>query len=332
LALNEYVPSSKLLAGGRIYASRGLVRSFESDGGFGLVKFRFECTEGHIFYEAHDRATQCRICSSPLRSNRGKDALIPRFGYSCAAWDPPSWSGDPERVGLAELTSTVDFVNRLGLQEFAAFGGVEVLNARFCEGGTIFAANSGTGFGFAVCTACGYADCEDGLGDGRKNLPRGFESHAPLWARKLSQRCWTAGVTPVLRNKYLGAENDTDVLQIEIQTILTPYHSRDIGDRIAHTLGHALRISGAAIVEADVREISFIFLTAPREDPGTLLPCSSSRISGSGRHWSCLKAMQYIRNAAARPVWPVCLIRKARMTSSRGSWTARSHLSSLGAR
>jgi len=72
-------------------------------------------------------------------------------------------------------------VNRLGLQEFAAFGGVEVLNARFCEGGTIFAANSGTGFGFAVCTACGYADCEDGLGDGRKNLPRGFESHAPLW-------------------------------------------------------------------------------------------------------------------------------------------------------
>jgi hypothetical protein len=259
LALNEYVPSSKLLAGGRIYASRGLVRSFESDGGFGLVKFRFECTEGHIFYEAHDRATQCRICSSPLRSNRGKDALIPRFGYSCAAWDPPSWSGDPERVGLAELTSTVDFVNRLGLQEFAALGGVEVLNARFCEGGTIFAANSGTGFGFAVCTACGYADCEDGLGDGRKNLPRGFESHAPLWARKLSQRCWTAGVTPVLRNKYLGAENDTDVLQIEIQTMLTPYHSRDIGDRIAHTLGHALRISGAAIVEADVREISLSF-------------------------------------------------------------------------
>jgi len=62
------------------------------------------------------------FCSSPLRSNRGKDALIPRFGYSCAAWDPPSWSGDPERVGLAELTSTVDFVNRLGLQEFAALG------------------------------------------------------------------------------------------------------------------------------------------------------------------------------------------------------------------
>jgi hypothetical protein len=41
--------------------------------------------------------------------------------------------------------------------------------------------------------------------------------------------------------------------------MLTPYHSRDIGDRIAHTLGHALRISGAAIVEADVREISLSF-------------------------------------------------------------------------
>ncbi len=256
LALNEYVPGSKLLAGGRIYASHGLVRSFDPDGGFGLVKFRFECTEGHVFYEANDRATQCRICSSPLRNNRGKDALVPRFGYSCAAWDPPSWSGDPERIGLAELTSTVDFVNRQGLKEFPAFGGVEALSAKFCEGGTIFAANSGTGFGFAVCTACGYADCEDGPGGGRRNLPRGFENHAPLWARSSSQRCWSLDATPVLRNKYLGAENDTDVLQIEIETMLTPHNSRLDGERIAHTFGHTLRISGAAMVEADVREIS----------------------------------------------------------------------------
>ena len=259
LALNEYVPSSKLLAGGRIYSSHGMVRSFEADGGFGLVKFRFECTEGHVFYEAHDKATQCRVCSACLRSNKGKDALIPRFGYSCAAWDPPSWSGDPERVGLAELTSTVDFVNRQGLQEFQAFGGIETLSAKFCEGGTIFAVNQGSGFGFAICTACGYADCEDAQGDGRKNLPRGFENHAPLWSRKFSQRCWSSNVTPVLRNKYLGAENDTDVLQIEVQTMLTPHHSRDDSERIARTLGHALRISGAALVEADVREISLSF-------------------------------------------------------------------------
>lgn len=256
LALNEYVPGSKLLAGGRIYASRGLVRSFEADGGFGLVKYRFECIEGHIFYEAYDKADQCRICASPLRNNKGKQALMPHFGYSCAAWDPPSWSGDPERVGIAEVTSTVDFVNHGGLKEFAPFGGFDSLSAKFCEGGTIFAANAGEGFGFAICTACGYADYEQRTGEGRKHLPSGFESHAPLWARSSSQRCWKAETTPVLRNKYLGAENNTDVLQIEVKTMLTPYHSVADSERIVHSLGHAFRIAGAAMVEADVREIS----------------------------------------------------------------------------
>ena len=256
LALNEYVPGSRLLAGGRIYSSHGLVRSYEADGGFGLVKYRFECVNGHVFYEAFDQADQCRVCDASLRSNRGKQALVPRFGYSCAAWDPPSWSGDPERVGLAEVTSTVDFVNQPGLKEFAPFGGYQCLSAKFCEGGSIFAANPGTGFGFAVCTACGYADHEQRNGDGRKNLPAGFESHIPLWVRSFSQRCWSDQATPVLRNKFLGAENNTDILQIEIQTMLTQYHSILDGERIAHSLGHALRIAGAAIVEADVREIS----------------------------------------------------------------------------
>lgn len=219
IALNEYVPGSKLLAGGRIYASHGLIRSFDTDGGFGLAKYRFECTDGHVFFEAHDRATQCRICSAPLRAVKGDHALVPRFGYSCAAWDPPSWTGDPERVGIAEVASTVDFVNRQdlrGYREFPALGACESLSAKFCEGGMIFAANSGSGFGFAICTACGYADYEDRKGDGRKNLPSGFEAHAPLWARSSSQRCWASDATPVLRNKFLGAENDTDVLQVEI--------------------------------------------------------------------------------------------------------------------
>jgi len=173
---------------------------------------------------------------------------------------------------------------------------------------------------------------------------RGFESHAPLWARKLSQTLLDSGVTPVLRNKYLGAENDTDVLQIEIQTMLTPYHSRDIGDRIAHTLGHALahfrrgyrgsRCSGDLIKFRTRRGrpvVFYLFDSAPGGS-GHIASLLEQQDLWSGRHWSCLKAMQYIRNAAARPVWPVFLIRKARMTSSRGSWTARSHLSSLGAR
>jgi hypothetical protein len=260
IALNEYVPGSRLLAGGRIYASHGLIRSFEKDGGgFGLTRYRYECTHGHVFYDVHAGAGECRTCSAPLRSNKGKIALVPRFGYACAAWDPPCWSGDPERIGITELVSTVDFVNRSGLTVFEVFGGSDGLKATFCEGGTLFAANPGpAGFGFAICTNCGYADYERSIGEGRQALPPGFESHTPLWSHKTSRRCWKDAAVPVLRNRALGAETDTDILQLEAETLMTPYHAPEDAERIVRSLGHALRLTGAALLEVDTREISVV--------------------------------------------------------------------------
>jgi DEAD/DEAH box helicase domain-containing protein len=289
VALNEYVPGSRLLAGGRIYASHGLIRSFErGGGGFGLTRYRFECTHGHVFYEMHTGVTQCRTCSAPLRSGKGRLALVPRFGYAGAAWDPPSWSGDPERIGTTELVSTVDFVNRRGLQVFESFGGYEGLKATFCEGGTLFAANSGpTGLGFALCTNCGYADTERSTGDGRQSLPPGFESHAPLWSYKTTRRCWKDSAAPVLRNRALGAETDTDILQIEVETLLTPYHAPADAERIVRSLGHALRLAGAALLEVDTREISVVAVKVVADAWGIHL--FDSAAGGSGHIASLLE-------------------------------------------
>jgi DEAD/DEAH box helicase domain-containing protein len=259
LALNEYVPGSRLLAGGRIYSSHGLIRSFDPEGGgFGLTRYRLECTRGHTFYDVHATSSACRMCDSPLRSNRGKPVIVPRFGYSCAAWDPPSWSGDPERIGNMELVSTVDFVNRPGLELFESFGGHERLKGTFCEGGTLFAANPGLGgFGFAICTNCGYADVEKNIGEGRQGLPSGFESHSPLWSYKPTSRCWrNANAAPVLRNRSLGAETNSDVLQIEVNTLFTRYQQPGDSELIVRTLGHALRLAGAARLEVDPREMA----------------------------------------------------------------------------
>lgn len=259
LALNEYVPGSRLLAGGRIYSSHGLIRSFDPDGGgFGLTRFRFECTRGHTFYDVQATALDCRLCDSPLRSNHGKPVIVPRFGYSCAVWDPPSWSGDPERIGNTELVATVDFVNRPGLEVFESFGGYERLKGTFCEGGTLFGANPGPwGLGFAICTNCGYADVERSLGEGRQGLPSGFESHSPLWSYRPNSRCWrNTNSAPVLRNRALGAETNSDVLQVEVNTIFTRYQQRSDSELIVRTLGHALRLAGAAELEVDPREIS----------------------------------------------------------------------------
>jgi DEAD/DEAH box helicase domain-containing protein len=261
LALNEYVPGSRLLAGGRIYASHGVIRSFDPDGGgFGLTRYRFECTRGHVSYEVQADATQCRTCAAQLRSNRGWPVIVPRFGYSCAAWDPPSWSGDPERIGTTELVSTVDFVNRSGLQIFEPFGGHARLKGTFCVGGTLFGANPGPqNVGFAICTSCGYTDGEREMGEGRQNLPPGFEAHSPLWSHRATHRCWNAqNKALVLRNRSLGAETNTDVLQIEVNTLFSRYQQPGDSERIARTFGHAMRLAGAAILEVDTREISVV--------------------------------------------------------------------------
>jgi DEAD/DEAH box helicase domain-containing protein len=259
LALNEYVPGSRLLAGGRIYSSHGVICSFDPDGGgFGLTRYRFQCTRGHVFYEVHADAAQCRTCAAQIRSNRGRPVIVPRFGYSCAAWDPPSWSGDPERIGTTELVSTVDFLNRSDLLLFEPFGGHARLKATFCEGGTLFGANPGPhNFAFAICTNCGYTDGEKAIGEGRQSLPPGFESHSPLWSSKTNNRCWNAkNTTPVLRNRSLGAETNTDVLQIEVNTLFSRYQLPGDSERIARTFGHAMRLAGAEILEVDTREIS----------------------------------------------------------------------------
>jgi hypothetical protein len=294
LALNEYVPGSRLLAGGRIYSSHGLIRSFDPEGGgFGLTRYRFECTRGHTFYEVQAVTQACRLCDSPLRSNRGKPVIVPRFGYSCAAWDPPSWSGDPERIGNMELVSTVDFVNRPGLQVFESFGGHERLRGTFCEGGTLFAANPGSrGYGFAICTNCGYADVERNLGEGRQGLPSGFESHAPLWSRKPTSRCWrNANAAPVLRNRGLGAETDSDVLQIEVNTLFTRYQQPGDSELITRTLGHALRLAGASRLEVDPREISVTAARLGGESWGIHL--FDSAAGGSGHIASLLEEHEF---------------------------------------
>lgn len=290
LALNEYVPGSRLLAGGRIYASHGLIRSFDPDaGGFGLTRFRFECTRGHTFYDVHANTSDCRLCDAPLHSHHGSPVIVPRFGYSCAAWDPPSWSGDPERIGKTELVATVDFVNRKGLEVHENFGDFERLKGTFCEGGTLFGTNQGArGYGFAICTSCGYADTELMAGEGRQNLPSGFESHSPLWSFRTNSRCWkNANIAPVLRNRQLGAETNSDVLQIEINTMFTAFQQPDDSERIVRTFGHAMRLAGAQQLEIDPREISVASALLAGENWGVHL--FDSAAGGSGHIASLLE-------------------------------------------
>jgi hypothetical protein len=84
-------------------------------------------------------------------------------------------------------------------------------------------------------------------------LPPGFESHPPL--DSLSHRaCWPPDEAPVLRNHHLAATQVTDLLQIDFSRVTSPLLTRPA----VATLGHALRLAGAELLELDHRELGVL--------------------------------------------------------------------------
>lgn len=206
-----------------------------------------------------------------------KDLLLPKHGFSSAAWDPPRRGTDVERVGTVER-ATIVFSKCAGEADAtqADFAGIGGLRARYREAGELLVYNSGAiweeddneelrlvarGKGFAICLKCGYADSERMIGSGRMHLPPGFARHAPLAAPTDRFSCWRDGEAPVLRNRTLAARETTDVLLLTFEEGLA-HLARD--EAWLETLGHAMRIAGARLLELDTRELS-VMLTPTGE-------------------------------------------------------------------
>lgn len=192
LALREYVPGSQLLVGGKLIASRGLLKHWTGatiDRSLGLRgKFTY-CTNDHFhyWYDIGLYSTKCSICEAPPRENV-QELLIPKYGFTTAAWDPPRWSTDVERVGTTE-TATITFSDRAGggtTFDMADFGGIDRLSVRYREDGELLVYNGGeSGRGFAICLKCGYSQSESKYGQGAMELPTGFARHAPAGTAQL---------------------------------------------------------------------------------------------------------------------------------------------------
>ena len=200
LALREYVPGSQLLVGGKLIASRGLLKHWTGatiDRSLGLRgKFTY-CTNDHFhyWYDIGADDPKCPICEAPPREN-ARELLIPKHGFTTAAWDPPRWSTDVERVGTTE-TATITFSDRAGggtTFDEADFGGIDRLSVRYREDGELLVYNDGeSGCGFAICLKCGYSQSESKYSQGAMELPTGFARHAPVTSASPWMECWSKG-------------------------------------------------------------------------------------------------------------------------------------------
>ncbi len=252
MALREYVPGSRLMAGGRVVTSRGLLKHWtggDIDNGFGLRGVTGQCANNHRCYSISKELNECPLCSQPIQAPQ-EPILIPKHGYTTAAWDPPRFRYDAEVVGHVNR-QTLAFRGEVAeLIEKSDFGGIPQLVARYRQDGEILVTNSGSkSKGFALCTKCGYAESETERGQGQMHLPTGFERHASLFSNNAKRWCWPEGQAPVLRNQTLAASYTTDILLVDWSPWLhyaAPNH-REIHEAIAA----ALLLSGARVLDLE---------------------------------------------------------------------------------
>ena len=258
LALREYVPGSQLVVGGKLVTSRGLLKHWTGanpDNYFGLYGKLAICEAGHRFYSLGSDATACPICERPVQQ-APQTLLLPRHGFRSAAWEKPKQSADIEKVGSIQRL-TLTFAARSAGQAWSNFGRIERVRAQYQEDGELLIYNAGDGGqGFAICTKCGYADSETHVAAGAIQLPSGFKRHAAIHRENRYAQCWGENeASAVLRNRVLAARQTTDVLLVDFSAAFPPLAS---DDSLALTLGYALQISGASLLELDSRELGMM--------------------------------------------------------------------------
>ena len=167
LALSEYVPGAQVLVGGKIAESKGILKHWTEanrDEALGLNNWALRCSNDHD-YLATSQDELCKECGQPPQ-DIGQALMFPRFGYTTAAWDPPKPPGrNLDRVGEVVLSTASGFTLNSATKLYPCFGGIPDLTAIYYEAGQgqLLLRNAGgdafskVGYGFAVCTRCGFA-------------------------------------------------------------------------------------------------------------------------------------------------------------------------------
>lgn len=271
LALREYVPGSRVMVGGKVITSMGLLKHWSGaarDDAFGLRGQGVHCKNNHFYYAWGPTLGDCPVCQESPR-DKGIPLLVPRHGYTSAGWSPPSYTADIESVGSVSQVSTA-FAGGLDDPLPPGVETVRPLLFRYQSAGEIVAYNSGEhNQGFAICVACGYAQSErqkTGAGGEHDDLPPGFENHLRLSNQPPYVRCREIGESAPLRNQRLAAWERTDCVLVQWHQVLSERPGREL---IA-TLGEALRLAGAELLELDARELGMI-VTPTREGDASLL-------------------------------------------------------------
>lgn len=135
------------------------------------------------------------------------------------------------------------------------------------QGRLLTTASGSNGFGYAICIACGRAEAEV-AGEDNAPLPAGLKNHFPLQKLRANPRhdgrCPgnDEGARKIRRHVKLGGESETDVYELQLDSLLATESGRSHGLAIAA----ALREAVAVRLGVDAENMGFSVAPSQRSD------------------------------------------------------------------
>ena len=273
LALREYAPGNTIIVGGQSVTSHGLLKHWtgaQIDTALGISGYAIQAQDGNVYYSRGGKTKLDQLLelnqTVPSNGESVREVLFPKYGFTTAAWDRP------KRARASDLTSdvhvtTIAFTPSQQHPEerrIESIAGIAGLVARYIERGELLVYSRGEhSHGYTICTSCGYADSEmKSTGTGRDNLRKGFERHAPVERFTTKTTCWSDKESPVLRHQWLAAQETTDVLLLDFSTVIPKQSCNDV---LMWTMGHALRLGAARVLDLDSRELGVTVVSVDSE-------------------------------------------------------------------
>jgi len=256
LALAEYAPGSKILAGGRTITSRGISKHFSGnnfDEAFGEKGIYYFCSNGHFFTSTHKHVSQCAMDGCQGIVQNPNHYIIPEYGFITAASEEITFKlKQPEKVGFVEVYTDVDATKQDAQTKSWDYKDFVVL---FKENATIYGVNKGNKqLGFAICSKCGYTESEIVKNkNGLIKLSSQFKNHTPIYNQDTKIKCINEDGHNIWRNQHLISKMKTDSI------IIIP-KKKIYNEDLAQAIMNALQLSGCEELGIDEREIGTMLL------------------------------------------------------------------------
>ena len=260
LALTEYAPGSEIVAGGRIWESKGIARKKQHSNQVtdyfekGWYRSCRNCFHPELNRNFKELDCPCPLCGSTNRSERR--AFVEPIGFlTCYSQkrgrDPGTSRIRSPLVDEAKLITRPTNEHYIpsdidGVETFFAPAHQRKMDGSTLQGHMMIINKGPKGFGYHLCNRCEFvlaAEKPDGTNHDHKN-PRTGDS------------CWNDRLN---RPEDLAHQFFTDIRGIKLPREFLKIYDSDDHTILLKTLGEAIRIASCKLLEADPRDLKSTF-------------------------------------------------------------------------